>query len=80
MSTVSRFEIRAAWDADTLPRLLNYFAQRGLAPLRISADLTETTAFIVIEQASLGARDASIIAEKMRSLVLTEEVVLHQTA
>jgi hypothetical protein len=70
-----RFEIRAASDAHTLLRLLNYFAQRGLTPSSVRADVVGTTAFVVIEQAALEPGHASIIAEKMRCSVLAEEVV-----
>lgn len=69
-----RFEVRAAGDSETIPRLLNFFAQRGLTPQRVRAELVGGRVYALFEQAGLEDREAQIIVEKMRSSVLVEYV------
>ena len=72
---VGHFTIRAQSDPQTLPRLLNYFAQLGEIPRRVVADIDgEVT--VAIDVAGLGEHQLEIIAEKMRSSFLVTAVEL----
>lgn len=73
---LSRFEIEAVSDAQTLPRLINHFAQRDLTPSLVQAEVKGSTTLVVIEQPALERPHAMIIAEKMRASILVESVVL----
>jgi acetolactate synthase regulatory subunit len=64
-----RFTISAEIAGDTLIRLLNYFAQRGLCPSRVLAEQRGDTMTIHIEQLDLDERIASIIGERMRNCI-----------
>nr|WP_047168033.1 hypothetical protein [Sphingomonas sp. Y57] len=74
--TVSRFDIVARPDPQTLARLINYFAQRALIPRFVEARETDGIVRVAIEQPGLSAHEAGIIADKMRSNWLVEEVGL----
>ena len=69
-----RFDIIARADPQTLPRLLNPFAQIGAMPSRVSAVEASELLTVRIDQPELGEQEARIIAEKMRSSVLVETV------
>ena len=71
-----RFEITAAAEAQTLPRLINYFAQRDLTPSLVRAEVVGAAVMVVIEQPLLEHGHAAVIAEKMRSSVCVEDVRL----
>ncbi len=71
-----RFEITAAAEAQTLPRLINYFAQRDLTPSLVRAEVRGAAVMVVIEQALLEPGHAAVIAEKMRCSVCVEDVKL----
>lgn len=73
--TLGRFTIRARPDPQTLPRLLNYFAQVGEIPRRVVADI-DTEATIAIDIVGLSDHQLEIIAEKMRSSFLVTAVEL----
>lgn len=75
-AVVARFEIDARSDAQTLPRLINFFAQRSLTPSFVQAEMKGSTTYVVIEQLSVDPAHALIIAEKMRACVLVESVAL----
>jgi acetolactate synthase regulatory subunit len=64
-----RFTISAEIASDTLLRLLNYFAQRGLCPARVHAEQRGDATTIHIEQPDIDERTASIIGEKMRNCI-----------
>ncbi|RJF85865.1 hypothetical protein [Sphingomonas cavernae] len=78
MSPASRahFAIRAAADPQTVPRLLNYFAQLGLVPAAIAMQANEDGLAVEITQHHLPLANAHIIAEKMRASCLVETVSL----
>lgn len=69
-----RFEVCAFADPETVPRLINYFTQRGLIPFRIRASLEHDEIVVRLDQHGLTAGEAKIIAEKMRSSVLVHTV------
>jgi hypothetical protein len=76
MSHVFRFRIRAVSDAQTLSRVINLFAQRGLIPNSVRC-----RTFMDIQKISITVSDAdlacaTIIAEKMRATFLVEDVEL----
>lgn len=73
---LSRFDVVARVDPQTLIRLLNPFAQLGLLPSRVDAIEAEGLVTVCIEQPDLAEQQARIIAEKMRSYVLVEAVSL----
>ena len=76
LSPVSRFDIVARPDPQTLARLINYFAQRALTPHRVEARQADGVMRVTIEQAGLSVHEAGIIADKMRNAWLVEEVAL----
>ncbi|WEK41937.1 MAG: hypothetical protein P0Y64_11070 [Candidatus Sphingomonas colombiensis] len=69
-----RFEIIAASDPQSLPRLINYFAQRDVIPSLVRVEARGASMHFVIELPALAAPHAAIIAEKMRASVLVERV------
>jgi hypothetical protein len=71
---LSRFEVVACADPQTLIRLLNYFAQVGLLPARVNAVEACGLVTIRIHQHGLSEQQARIIAEKMRGSVLVDAV------
>lgn len=73
---VSRFEIVARIDPQTVARLINYFAQRALTPRHVQATQVEGMMRVAIEQDGLSVHEAGIIADKMRCNWLVEEVGL----
>jgi hypothetical protein len=75
---LSRFAVIGRADPQTLIRLLNYFAQQHLLPSRVSAVEADGLVTIMIDQPGLGEQQAGIIAEKMRSSVLVENVRVHR--
>jgi len=71
-----RYEIRGSANAQTLSRLINFFAQLGMTPTRVRADKIGQMLMIVIEQDGLDDHQADVIAYKMRSSVMVEDVRL----
>jgi acetolactate synthase regulatory subunit len=69
-----RFTISAEVADDTLLRMLNYFAQRGLRPSRVHAEQLGNTMTIAIDQHDIAEQTASIIQEKMRNCVNVKTV------
>lgn len=74
--TACRFEIVAREDPQTVIRLLNFFAQRGLVPGAMSARGSDGLLRVTIEQHGLALHEAGIVADKMRASWLVEEVRL----
>lgn len=70
----TRFDIVAQVDPQALVRLINYFAQLGLVPSRVTAVATEASLHVRIEHPDLGEQQSRIMAEKMRSAVLVKSV------
>jgi acetolactate synthase regulatory subunit len=64
-----RFTISAEVADDTLLRMLNYFAQRGLRPSRVHAEQFGDTMTMDIDQVGIDEHTASIIQEKMRTCI-----------
>jgi acetolactate synthase regulatory subunit len=64
-----RFIITAEVADDTLLRMLNYFAQRGLRPCRVHAEQLGDTVTMDIDQVGIDEHTASIIQEKMRTCI-----------
>ncbi len=75
---LSRFEVVAHADPQTLVRVLNYFAQLGLQPGRVHAVEADGSVTIRIAQPGLAEQQAHIIAEKMRTSVLVDTVRVHR--
>ncbi|MFC3422307.1 hypothetical protein [Rhizorhabdus histidinilytica] len=74
--TVSRFDIVARPDPQTLARLINHFAQRALIPSIVEAREANGMMQVAIEQPGLSVHEAGIVADKMRNSWLVEEVSL----
>lgn len=72
----ARYTVRAVADPQTVPRLINYFAQQALIPSRIAAELDYGVLTVEIGQPGIAHANARIIAEKMRASVLVESVSL----
>lgn len=73
---LARFTILAVADPQTVPRLINYFAQLALVPSGIAVRADTDRLAVVIEQYGLEPHQARIIAEKMRTSVLVLGVSL----
>lgn len=73
---ISRFEVVARPDPQTLARLVNFFAQRGLVPRSVRATENGGLLRVMIEQHGLALHEAGIVADKMRTSWLVEEVRL----
>jgi hypothetical protein len=76
MIRLSKFEVSAFADSGTVPRLIEYFAQRGLTPQRVEAWRAGELIHALFEQDGLAPHDAQVIAEKMRSSVLVQDVAV----
>lgn len=70
------FAVRGAADPQLLPRLLNFFAQRWLVPNQVRAIRSGDRMAVRIDVLGLGDGDAEIVAERLRSTVLVEDVSL----
>jgi hypothetical protein len=70
------FTVRAQADPQTLPRLINFVAQRGLVPVAVRAREEGGVMTVVIEQRGLDDEQASIVAERMHVSVLVDGVSL----
>jgi hypothetical protein len=70
------FRIRAHAEPQTLPRVLNFFAQRDLLPLEIHSVLQGSWLAITVTVANMPFEVAEIIAEKLRQTVLVTSVEL----
>jgi hypothetical protein len=75
---VSRFDIVARPDPQTLARLINYFAQRALIPRMVEAREADGMMLVTIEQEGLSVQEAGIVADKMRNNWLVEDVGLRR--
>ncbi len=71
------FRISAIADAQTVPRVLEHFALRGLVPSSLTAKLDGDELHMVIEHPGLDAHLADLIAEKVRAGVLIRSVQLN---
>jgi acetolactate synthase regulatory subunit len=60
-----RFTISAEVADDTLLRMLNYFAQRGMRPSRVNAEQFGDVVMIHIDQLDINEHTAAIIQNKM---------------
>jgi hypothetical protein len=78
MMAVMRFDIVAKADPQILTRLLSYFAQLGMLPGFVNSVLADQTVAVRIEQSGLSEHQARVVAERMRSSVLVETVLLHR--
>lgn len=70
------YEVVAEAESDILSRLLGYFAQRNLVPLKLEAQQQNNVLYVKILQMGLSPHQAQVIAEKMRSLVSVLTVTL----
>ena len=68
MSTSWRFEIEAMVDAQSLPRVIGYFAQRSITLKTLAMHVTDETMHIEILIFNLSADHAQIIAAKLGEL------------
>jgi acetolactate synthase regulatory subunit len=69
-----RFDIRAAADPQTLPRILGLMAQRWIVPCRVVATTEAGEMRIVVETDGLDVDAAAILAAKIGTMVLVGEV------
>lgn len=76
VSAISRFDIVARPDPQTLARLINPFAQRALIPSAVEAREANGMMLVTIEQRGLSVHEAGVIADKMRNNWLVEQVGL----
>lgn len=77
---IARFTIRASICPQVLNRVIGLFAQQDLIPDAVSMARRCGTMVIRLRQTDLDERRASILAEKMRSLVMVQAVALDFTA
>jgi hypothetical protein len=70
------FEIEALACAQTVQKLLNYFAQRDILPGRVEWETSDNVCKITIETQQFTDGVANIIAEKMRCQVNVQSVHL----
>lgn len=75
-----RFDVVTRSDPQALIRLLNHFAQCSLLPSRVTATEADGRLKVRIDQPGVEEKQASIIAERMRSSVLVETVSLQRGA
>ncbi|WP_219895046.1 hypothetical protein [Aquisediminimonas profunda] len=73
------FEIRASSDAQTLSRIINFFAQRDLILASARYETQTDVQQISLVVPNLDPASAHVIAEKMRSMVLVEAVEMKPT-
>jgi len=74
--SICRFEIVARRDPQTLARLINFFAQRGLVPKAVRSREEDGVMQVTIEQDDLPLHEAGIVADKMRASWLVDDVRL----
>lgn len=74
--TQAHFAIRALADPQTVPRLINHFAQLGLVPSAIAMTTHGDRITLDLTQHHLPLANAHVIAEKMRASCLVEDVAL----
>jgi hypothetical protein len=74
MTHAFEYRIRATANPQTLSRIINFFAQRDLLPTSVRCDTRADALDVFIVASDLDPAHAQIIAEKMRSMVLVEEV------
>ncbi|AYJ84975.1 hypothetical protein D3Y57_02650 (plasmid) [Sphingomonas paeninsulae] len=70
------FNIWASADAQILPRLLEYFAQRDLLTSQVSARINGDEMTVLIVTDALSRFQAEVISEKMQQNVLVSRVTL----
>lgn len=75
-NVVAHFRVKAGVCSQVTSRLLGFFAQRDLVPSVVIARRTEESLVVRLSQVGLSEESATIIAEKMRSLVMVEAVDL----
>jgi hypothetical protein len=71
-----RFIIRAAADAQTLPRLMDHFALRGLIPSKVSAVAIGVRLEVLIDCLIPNEETGLLIRNKMESSILVDRVVI----
>ena len=64
-----RFRLDAAFDSQSLPRVVNFFAQRALVPRAVIMHTLPGHLRIEIVVAGLGSAQAAIIAAKLGEVV-----------
>lgn len=68
------FSIQGAADAQTLIRILDFFAQRDLLPTKVIATAQGEDLEVRVEVVTLGCTARELVAEKIRQLVMVTEV------
>jgi len=76
MALTAAYAVRASADPHVVLRLLNFFAQRDLVPDAVRVRRLGDEIGVVIEQPGVSEHTATVIAEKMRSLVAVSSVEL----
>ena len=71
---ISRFSVRAEADAQTLMRILNYFAQRDMLPTKVIATVIGSFLDIEVDVAGMDFAERDLISQKLRQLVLVSAV------
>lgn len=75
------FTIRAAAEAETVPRLISPFAKRGIVPLRFSSRSGHEQGWLSVwVEVELGdAAAADIIASGLRTIMCVDAVLVEET-
>jgi hypothetical protein len=74
LDMTNRFSVQAAADAQTLLRILNFFAQRDILPTKVVALSKDRLLTVVVDVAAMDDSARELIAEKIRQLVLVDYV------
>lgn len=74
-----RFDIRFDRCPQTLPRLLDLFAQRDQLLVSVCMQADREGYRLLIEVDGLPAQHIEVLAEKMRAIILVRKVSLHGT-
>lgn len=72
-----RFQIDGTVDPQTLPRIIGYFAQQWATPSRLVLQMCDGLLRIEVDVDGLGARQAEIVATKLRENVLIHDASVH---
>jgi hypothetical protein len=71
---IDRYDVQAAADAQILPRILNFFAQRDVLPTKVIASARGPVLNVVVEVPAMDSARRELIAARMRQIVLVNDV------
>lgn len=73
---MTRFQVQAVADPQSVARIIEHFALRTLLPTKILAERDDSTLAVTIEQPGLEEATAHLILEKIRGSVLVLDASL----